>query len=129
MAIKEKGKRSDRFGINMEQWCREHEAAIQRALEQGDDPARTLSWHEKKLAWLQHERLIHLIVLVMTLIGELFIIAAVLFAEVTFPYSLILMYLVLIVLIFYVRHYFILENTVQRWYILAEELHRRIDLE
>lgn len=98
---------------------------MKEQMAQGADPGTLLSWHEKKLAWLQHERLIHLIVLFLTLVGELFIIAAVLFAEATFPYSLILMYLVLIVLIFYVRHYFILENTVQRWYVIVEELHSK----
>ena len=37
-------------------------------------------------------------------------------------------YLILLVLlIFYLRHYFFLENTVQHWYHIAEELHDRAE--
>lgn len=46
-------------GVNMIAWCRAHEKYIDERLAAGGDPAALLTWHEKKLAWLQHERLVH----------------------------------------------------------------------
>ena len=85
-------------------------------------PEELLRLHRTKIRYLQHERLIHLIVLVMTVFGELFTVALVLALPETFPYSLIAMYGVLILLAFYFRHYFLLENTVQHWYRLDDEI-------
>ena len=52
---------SNKFGINMKSYCREHEAALSSQL-----PSReVLENHLIMLQRLQHERLIHLIVLVM----------------------------------------------------------------
>ena len=56
---------SDRFGINIKKYCREHEAALRNG-------TVSLEQHLEKLRWLQHERLVHLIVLVMVVIVELF---------------------------------------------------------
>ncbi len=78
--------------------------------------------HEKKLAWLMHERLIHLIVLLITVILTLFSLALLMFLPETAPASLVMFLIVFVLLIFYVRHYFFLENTVQRWYMTDEEL-------
>ena len=58
----------------------------------------------------------------MTVFGELFTVALVLALPETVPYSLIAMYGVLILLAFYFRHYFLLENTVQHWYRLDDEI-------
>ena len=85
-------------------------------------PEELLRLHRTKIQYLQHERLIHLIVLVMTVFGELFTVALVLALPETVPYSLIAMYGVLILLAFYFRHYFLLENTVQHWYRLDDEI-------
>ena len=85
-------------------------------------PEELLRLHRTKIQYLQHERLVHLIVLVMTVFGELFTIALVLALPETVPYSLIAMYGVLILLAFYFRHYFLLENTVQHWYRLDDEI-------
>ena len=46
---------SDKFGINIKQYCREHEAALREG-------KVSLKQHLEKLRWLQHERLVHLIV-------------------------------------------------------------------
>ena len=85
-------------------------------------PEELLRLHRTKIQYLQHERLVHLIVLVMTVFGELFTVALVLALPETVPYSLIAMYGVLILLAFYFRHYFLLENTVQHWYRLDDEI-------
>ena len=116
-----------KYGVDMERWCRDHEAYMAEHMEKAADERELrdlLAWHETKLAWLQHERLVHLIVMVMTVFGELFTVGMVVFTDGQIL-ALIFMYGVLIVLIFYVRHYFVLENTVQRWYMIAEELRKK----
>ena len=113
---------SGRFGINVEKWCKAHTAEAEALISAETVSEKDLRRHGKMLSYLMHERLIHLIVLVMTVFGELFLIGVTIFAESAFPLSMIMMYAVLVVLIFYVRHYFILENTVQNWYRLEEEM-------
>ena len=112
-------------GINMIAWCRAHEKYIGDRLKAGDDPAVLLAWHEKKLAWLQHERLVHLLVTMLTAGGFLFALGAWLYTA-SFGVSLFALGL-LILLFFYFVHYFRLENTVQHWYNIAEDLHSRLD--
>ena len=68
--------------------------------------------HLIKIKFFQHERLIHLLV---TLFYGIFVFLAVIIAFKTWLF-LIILYLALIVLIFYVRHYFFLENHVQYLY-------------
>ncbi len=68
--------------------------------------------HLIKINFFQHERLIHLLV---TLFYGLFLFVSVLISFKTWLF-LIITYIVLIVLIFYVRHYFFLENHVQYLY-------------
>lgn len=133
------GTNQDKYGINMRTWCREHEGKVQKHLlsyrgegetqasshtsdEELLSPEELLLVHRAKIQYLQHERLVHLIVLVMTVFGELFTVALVLALPETVPYSLIAMYGVLILLAFYFRHYFLLENTVQHWYRLDDEI-------
>ena len=133
------GTNQDKYGINMRTWCREHEnevhnhllsfrgkgeaeASLRTSDEQLLTPEELLHKHRAKIQYLQHERLVHLIVLVMTVFGELFTVAIVLALPETFPYSLIAMYGLAILLAFYFRHYFLLENTVQHWYRLDDEI-------
>ena len=68
--------------------------------------------HLIKINFFQHERLIHLLV---TLFYGVFVFLAVIISFKTLLF-LIILYLALIVLIFYVRHYFFLENHVQYLY-------------
>lgn len=118
--------KQDRYGINIEQYCKEHEQYITEHMKAGDDPSGLLAWHEKKLAWIQHERLVHLIVMVMSILIELVVVLIVLFHPETWPWSDFFMLGWMILVIFYIRHYFVLENTVQHWYRIAEELHDQI---
>lgn len=109
---------SDRFGINIKRYCRAHEAALRNA------PASQalLERHLEKLRWLQHERLIHLIVLVMTVVAELFVVDLAVLHPETNPLAAVVMLALAVLLAFYFYHYFFLENTVQRWYVLADRL-------
>lgn len=112
----------DQFGINMKRFCRAHEAEVAEALRAGGDPRAALTWHLEKLRWLQHERLIHLIVLCLTAAATLFCAGlAMLHPEIGLGPAIALLILA-VLLGFYFAHYFFLENTVQHWYRLAEQL-------
>lgn len=108
----------DQFGINIKRYCREHEAAVA-----GSVPSRALlERHLEKLRWLQHERLVHLMVLFMTAVAELFTADLTLLHPQTNPLAAAMMLALAVLLAFYFAHYFFLENTVQRWYKLADAL-------
>lgn len=115
----------DRFGINMKKWCREEEQYIIRKLDEGVDPAKLLEWHCMKLQWLQHERLVHFIVTCLTSIAVLSALSFMIFRPDTLIVSGPVFLGLIILLFFYMLHYFFLENTVQHWYRIAEELHDR----
>ncbi len=114
---------SDKFGINVKQYCHAHETSVASL-----PPSReTLELHLEKLRWLQHERLVHLIVLVMTVLAELFAVDLTVLHPQTNPLAAVVMLALAILLGFYFAHYFFLENTVQRWYKLADDLRERMD--
>ncbi len=113
----------DTFGINVRQFCREHEARIQT---EAASPL-LLAEHRERLAWLQHERLVHLIVLVMVVLVELFVVDLVVLHPETNPLAAVIMLLLAVLLGFYFVHYFFLENTVQHWYRLAVQLEQEVD--
>ena len=62
---------SGKYGINMKRWCREHEREVTELLAAGGESLTALEDHLEKIRWLQHERLIHLMVTVMTVMAEL----------------------------------------------------------
>ena len=111
-----------RQGINIKRYCMEHEKLLQSS---SPSPA-LLSLHLEKLRWLQHERLIHLIVVVMTVFIELFLVDLVVLHPDTNPLAAVLMLGFAVLLGFYFWHYFFLENTVQQWYALADRLRETV---
>lgn len=114
-----------RFGINMKKWCRDHEAYVTASLEKTPSKEaldELLLLHEKKLSWLMHERLVHLIVTFIIVILALFSMALVLFLPDTLPFSLPLFVIAFVLLVFYLLHYFFLENTVQKWYVIDQSV-------
>ncbi len=110
-------------GINMIAWCRAHEQYIEEQLDKGEDPQKLLAWHLKKLEWLQHERLVHFLVTMLTAAGFLFALGVWIYTG-TAAVSLLALG-ILVLLFFYILHYFRLENTVQHWYNIAEKLHEK----
>ena len=120
----------NKYGINVKKWCKLHESEVEALLRSDpgkDELCLMLDKHKKKLNWLMHERFIHLVVLLMTVVIVLFSIALLACAPDTTPAALPLCIIVLVLICFYVYHYFILENTVQRWYSIDEELTDRIN--
>lgn len=117
-------KSNARHGINIKKYCSEHERYLEKRLSDGDDCQELLRLHELKLRWLQHERLVHLIVTL--LISLLFLFSIWLFIALGNPYALILIAVVLVLLGAYIRHYFFLENRVQYWYTMYDRINAKL---
>ncbi len=112
----------------MRKWCLEHERYIEDKLACDPDAgeiAEVKALHEKRLSWLMHERLIHLIVLFITVLLVLFSMSLILLLPDTVYAAFPMFAITFILAVFYVRHYFFLENTVQHWYELDELLDQR----
>ena len=75
---------------------------------------RILEEHRTQIGFFQHERLIHLIVTVTFALLEM--LAIVLSVISNSLFTLLLPIVILILLIPYIRHYYILENEVQKMY-------------
>jgi len=79
------------------------------------------------LPYMQHERLIHLIVTCLFAIVAFIVLGILLY---TLQWSLaILLLLIVVLLIPYIFHYFHLENGVQRLYDLIDDLNERMEME
>ena len=115
----------DRYGINMKQFCREHEAKVTGT----EATEELLEEHLRMISWIQHERLVHLIVTVMVVFCELFVVDLVLLHPELGLLPAVIMLGLAVLLGFYFWHYFFLENTVQRWYRIAEEMQEALPSE
>jgi len=83
-----------------------------------------LSYHLKQINFLQHERLVHLIVMLFVIFSVLFFFS--LFLLLNNILFLVLFGILLILTLFYVFHYFKLENTVIEWYFIYNKHVRKI---
>lgn len=110
-------------GIGTIQYCREHEKYVEAELRAGRATEELLSLHEKKLSWVQHERLIHFLVTMLTAGALFFSFFMYIYVEGEGKVPALICSLVLLVLLFcYMVHYFHLENTVQLWYAYHDEI-------
>ena len=114
------------FGIDIKAYCKDHESAVLEAIADDKATPAVLETHREKIRFLQHERLVHLIVTFMVTVIELFVVDLTLFHSDELGIGPAVMMLLLAVLLgLYFLHYFFLENTVQRWYKILEELESR----
>lgn len=73
-----------------------------------------LSEHKDKISFMQHERIVHFLVTMMfALILSVFMTAALILEN---PMLLVLVAIIIVLLSFYIKHYYFLENTVQEMY-------------
>ena len=90
---------------------------VQERLEKCTDSAELdeiMAEHLDKIAFMQHERIVHfLVTMLFALILTVFI--AVLVFTTNIP-VLILVTMILVLLMFYIKHYYFLENIVQKMY-------------
>jgi len=104
-------------------YIKRHERYIAELLE--TNPGREalhelLAYHDKQIAWIQHERLAHLITMLFVC---LFFLTAFGFTMVYFALPCILLTALLLILsAAYILHYYRLENSVQRWYSLSDRI-------
>lgn len=118
-------KRKYRFGIDVIGTCKSYEDSLQKELKSGVDLEYLLTRHLEKIRWLQHERLIHLIVTALTSIVLMMLL--ILLQISSYPIPILILFLIMLVLTgCYLVHYFRLENTVQHWYIISDLLDERI---
>ncbi len=110
------------YGINMKKWCSAHEQFIA----QSEPSKEVLAVHLEKIQILQHERLVHLIVTVLVSIVEIFVVGLVILCPGLGIWPAVFMLGLAVLLIFYYSHYFFLENTVQRWYQISDDLRKNI---
>ncbi len=82
--------------------------------------------HLQKIQFMQHERLVHFLVTMLFALGMFLTMSAFLIAENVM--LLPLLFLILLLLVPYIIHYYFLENAVQRMYRIYDELnHRRLE--
>lgn len=103
-----------------------HEAFIRGALASKEDKfdwGYMAHYHRTQIEFMQHERLIHLLV---TLSFGVFLLISLAITALTSRLVFGLFDLLLLVLLVpYIIHYFKLENGIQRWYHIANEIERR----
>ena len=111
----------------MTDYMKRHERYVKDVLEKNPDKEKLkelLAYHDKQIQWMQHERLVHLIVMLFvcffTLLSFGFTVMR------TSTPSLILSALLIILSVAYVIHYYRLENDVQKWYLLSNQINQRL---
>ncbi len=91
---------------------------------------KVLEEHLIQVAFFQHERLVHLIVTVLFAVLEVMAILGTVILSAMDKGNIalaIMTILLLVLLIPYIRHYYILENEVQKMYVQYDELLKKID--
>ena len=76
--------------------------------------------HKDKIAFMQHERLVHFLVTMLFAIVLSIFICTFLFTE--NPALMLLVVIIIVLLGFYIKHYYFLENTVQKMYVIYEDI-------
>lgn len=110
----------------MNKFIKTHENFLYKSI--GDPNADLdflLAYHKTWIEFLQHERFIHLVV---TLVVAFLLIASFGLCMLckTIP-TLILFLIIAILLLFYIIHYYKLENSVQRWYSIYADIVNKKD--
>jgi len=83
-----------------------------------------LTYHDKQIQWIQHERLAHLIVMLFVC---LFALLSFGFTVIRFSTpSVILSALLLMLSLAYIIHYYRIENGVQKWYLISNQIRQRL---
>jgi len=104
-------------------YMKKHESYVQKALT--DNPSKEkleelLAYHDKQIQWMQHERLVHLIVMLFICFFTLIIFG---FAVIQTSLPAMALFVILLVLSFaYIIHYYRLENGVQKWYLISNQI-------
>lgn len=80
--------------------------------------------HKDKISFMQHERIVHFLVTMMfAVVLSIFICATLMLENIGLA---ILDVIIIVLLGFYIKHYFFLENTVQKMYRVYDEIMKKI---
>lgn len=109
---------------NYEKWLVETKEKIDKNKLDRNMIDKILIFHEKQILFIQHERLIHLIITIIT--GILFLLSSVFYLFIPFKFFIIIPLIFVVVLLFYIQHYCFLENTVQKWYKIYNEIYNKL---
>ncbi len=108
-------------------YMKKHESYIKKVLEKKlneQELRELLAYHDKQIQWMQHERLIHLIVMLFICFFTLIIFG---FAVIQTSLLSIILFVILLVLSFaYIVHYYRLENSVQKWYLISNQIKKHL---
>ncbi|MBN2755041.1 MAG: hypothetical protein JXR81_09325 [Candidatus Goldbacteria bacterium] len=113
--------------MDISKYFKAHETAVKETLLEETDEYKwqqLLQVHAEKTAQIQRERLIHLMVTLAFGIALFVCVAVASFKPDMWLFAAI--FLLLVLLVPYVGHYFFLENTTQRWYVLGDKIRERI---
>lgn len=102
---------------------KEYDKTIKKILSEDQEGIKwevVLEDHKSKLAQIQHERLIHLLVTIFVGISMLLCVLTTIITGK--PYLLCLDFPLLILFLGYIFHYRYLENTTQTWYKLSDQI-------
>ena len=116
------------YRIQIDEWLAEMEQSIKTQSQEGGNAEQItqelvrdkLQEHLVQVGFFQHERLIHLIVTVTFALLEMLAIVLSVISDSLF--TLLLPIVILILLIPYIRHYYILENEVQKMYVQYDRM-------
>lgn len=110
-------------------YMKKHELFVREMLSKkpgGEKLRELLAYHDKQIQWMQHERIVHLIV---TLFVCLFMLLSWGFAIINTSIPVIALAVLLLILsAAYIFHYYRLENRVQKWYLLSCEIRARLKI-
>lgn len=107
----------------MTAYLKKYMEEIQRRLEEYADKAELeeiFQEHKDKIAFMQHERIVHFLVTMMFAIILAIFVCAFLFTE--NPALMLLVVIIMVLLGFYIKHYYFLENTVQEMYRIYDKM-------
>ena len=113
----------------MIEYMKQHELYLKKMLDKNldrDALINLLQYHDKQIQWLQHERFVHLITMLFVC---LFMLLAFGFTVMMPSLPCMILTVILVILsVAYIFHYYRLENGVQRWYSLSNQIRIKYQL-
>jgi hypothetical protein len=113
----------------MIEYMKRHERYLKEMLEKNLDREaliNLLHYHDKQIQWLQHERFVHLVTMLFVC---LFMLLAFGFTVMMPSLPCMILTVILVILsVAYIFHYYRLENYVQKWYSLSNEIRIKYQL-
>jgi hypothetical protein len=104
-----------------------HENYIQKELEKNPDKENLkeiIAYKDNQNKFIQHERLVHLIVMLFVCSFTLLILG---FTMINISIQSIILFVIFLILsVAYLIHYYRLENGVQKWYLISNQIKQRL---